>query len=292
LADLLQYPIKTLNVLTQPDRPSGRGKTLTPTAVKDFALSQRINCFSPIALDDRANDEILRMQRPDLMIIVAYGLLIPEWLIEWPALGAINIHTSLLPRWRGASPIQSALKSGDKETGITIMRVSKKLDEGNIIYQSKLSTEGIKNTEELSLLMEEEAKVFFKDLFNEAKIDLSGVPQNHEEATYCQKIKKTDGLIDWNTSALSIFNLIRAYNPWPMAYSFINTDSRIRIIEAEVIEEHHHFLPGQVIEFNKKHLVVACKENALKLVKVQLDGGKVITHKDLFNSGKNISSFG
>ena len=232
------------------------------------------------------------MQRPDLMIVVAYGLLIPEWLIEWPSLGAINIHTSLLPRWRGASPIQSALKNGDKETGITIMRVSKKLDEGNIIYQSKLSTEGIKNTEELSLLMEEEAKVYFKDLFNDATIDLSGVPQNHGEATYCQKIKKTDGLIDWNNSALSIFNLIRAYNPWPMAYSFINTDSRIRVIEAEVTEEDHHFLPGQVIEFNKKHLVVACKKNALKLVKVQLDGGKVITHKDLFNSGKNILRFG
>ena len=280
------------DVFTQPDKPTGRGRVLTPTPVKLFSEDKKIRChtFKKLSFEEQA--QILGLNRPDFFIIVAYGLMIPDWLIDWPKVACVNIHASLLPQWRGASPIQSAILNNDKYSGVTLMRLNKKMDEGNVINQASIAIDRLSSSVELSgALSVMGAKMICDSLKDYKNINWIGEPQDHKKATYCKKIKKEDGQIDWYSKSIDIHNMVRGYNPWPVAFAKLQDERTMRVWESEVVDESLQSLPGTILELSKDNFIVACGEGALKIIKLQIQGGKVILARDFHNSVKNGVSF-
>jgi methionyl-tRNA formyltransferase len=265
-----------VGVFTQPDQPSGRGMTLHAPPVKVLAESHHIPVFQPSKL--RAPEVLTRLQewQPDLIIVVAYGKMLPNTILEFPPHGCMNVHASLLPKYRGAAPIQWAIAQGERETGVTIMRISERMDAGDILLQRTLPIEksdtGGSLHDKLSHLGAEALKEALQ-LFKQGQ--LSARQQNESEVTYAPIIKKEDGRIDWTQEALVIERRIRAFNPWPSAYSTIQ-GKLLKIFKAhpETEAPHTSVPPGTVTEVSSVHLLVATGGGQLAVEEVQLEGKK------------------
>ena len=274
-------------VYCQPDRPKGRGKVLTSCAVKNFALENNLDVIQPENFSNEQNLKKLISLEPDIIIVAAYGQILSKEALNLPKFGCLNIHASLLPRWRGAAPIERAILSGDKETGISIMQMNEGLDTGDILLSRK---QNIENSETAGSLTES-LSIMGADLIIETieqLPELDARTQDHTKANYAKKILKNESRIDWNQSAENINQMIRAFNPRPIAQSNAEAkefiDKVLRIVEAEVILSQTSKPPGTVIEQNKQVCHIATGYGILSLKKVQLAGKNIVSIKDFNNA--------
>lgn len=284
-------------VYTQPDKPAGRGKQLAQSLVKQLALAHHLPVIQPKTLRAVEAQAELATLAPDLMIVVAYGLILPQAVLDIPRLGCLNVHGSLLPRWRGAAPLQHAILAGDQETGITIMQMNAGLDTGDMLYKV---TTPISKTDTISSLHDRMAQIGSKALLESLSLLEKGLlkPEKQDDAlaTYAHKIEKAHANIVWEKSADEIERSIRAYHTWPVAFSRYEKQI-IRIWQASVVESSTSAKPGTILSINAAGIDVACKKNALRLEIIQLSGGKPMPvsqllcgHPHLFKTG-NIFSY-
>lgn len=280
---ILAPDIQVSAVFTQPDRPSGRGRKLTPSPVKMLALEHNLPVFQPEKLDASMLEKIEALS-PDLIIVVAYGLMIPSKILSIPRWGCINAHFSLLPRWRGASPIQQALLHGDEKTGVTIMQLDRGLDTGPILLQEETPIDPEETALQLQTrLAEMGASLLIKTTQSLAQGAIKAVPQNNTEATHAGKIEKADGLIHWQQPAKKIVNQIRAFNPWPVAFTYFK-GLRLRIWRAALVNIPVDVPAGVVMDVNREGIEVATGDQVVRLLEVQLPGGKILSAREFLNS--------
>lgn len=263
-------------VLTQPDRPAGRGKKLTASPVKSYAQSRNIPIWQPTSLKDADVVEKIADLNPDIFIVAAYGLILPRAVLEIPKFGCLNVHASLLPRWRGAAPIQQSILNGDTETGICLMQMEAGLDTGPV-YASASTPIGTDETagelhDRLAVLGGELLVSKLDDILSG---DLSALAQDESLATYARKIRREDAAIDWNKDAEEIHRRVRAYNPVPGAWFSLDGEI-IKCWSVDVVAEQdgHN---GKILEAGKSGIVVACRSGALRLIEVQRPGRNRVT---------------
>ncbi|KKO15287.1 methionyl-tRNA formyltransferase [Pseudomonas putida] len=282
LKALLDSPYEIVAVYTQPDRPAGRGQKLMPSAVKQLAVAHDIPVFQPPTLRNAEAQAELAALKPDLMVVVAYGLILPQVVLDIPRLGCINSHASLLPRWRGAAPIQRAVEAGDAESGVTVMRMEAGLDTGPMLLKvvtpiSAKDTGGSLHDR----LAEMGPPAVVQAIAGLADGSLQGEVQDDTLATYAHKLNKDEARIDWSRPAVELERLIRAFNPWPICHSTLDGES-VKVLAANL--SNATGTPGEILSASKDGLVVACGEGALSLTRLQLPGGKPLNFSDLFNS--------
>lgn len=286
LNQLIQSQHRIVAVYTQPDRPAGRGQKLQPSPVKEWALLHGIPVFQPVHFKSQESIQQLKELNPDVMVVIAYGLILPKAVLETPKYGCINVHASLLPRWRGASPIQQAILHGDVETGVTIMQMDEGLDTGNMLCKERCSIEKEDTAGSLhDKLAQISAKPLLDALNSLHQPTIHPEVQNNALATYAGKIKKDDAKINWKSSAVDIDRMIRAYNPWPVAYCQLGHDF-LRVLHAKPVHYESDYPPGTIVSIDKKGMLVATGLDALLIEKIQFPGSKVISIADYLNSGK------
>ncbi len=283
LSMLLESAHEVCAVYTQPDRPAGRGRKLQPSPVKQLAINAGIPVFQPTSLKPEENLQQLRDLKPDLMIVVAYGMILPQTALDIPKFGCINVHGSLLPRWRGAAPIQRALMSGDKETGITIMRIIHKLDAGDMLHKESY----LINANDTSGVLFDKLAVLgatglAKVLAQMESGSLQAQQQDETLVTYAEKLTKNEATLDWSQPAEQLDRNIRGLNPWPVAQTFFN-DQALRIWRAETVLSEVNIEPGSVLATSKT-LDVGTGKGLLRLLEVQLPGGKPMSIQAFLNS--------
>jgi methionyl-tRNA formyltransferase len=275
---------RVLAVYTQPDRPAGRGQQVTMSAVKQCALKHRLPVEQPSTLKDPAAVERLAQYQADLMIVVAYGLLLPKTVLDTPRLGCVNIHASLLPRWRGAAPIQRAIQAGDEESGVTIMQMDVGLDTGPMLLErvTPISARetGSSLHDRLSTLG---AEAVIEAIDAIASGQAAPREQPKEGATYAAKIRKEEALIDWSKSAVEIDRQVRAFNPWPIAETRWN-GQQLRIWEALPLDKNPSAAPGTVIATSSEGIEVATGQGTLQLTRVQAAGRKAMAAADFLRA--------
>ena len=286
LKALLNSPYQVVAVYTQPDRPAGRGQKLMPSPVKQLALQHEIAVYQPQTLRDPAAQAELAALKPDLLVVVAYGLILPQVVLDIPRLGCINSHASLLPRWRGAAPIQRAIQAGDAESGVTVMQMEAGLDTGPMLL--KVSTPISADDTGGSLhdrLAELGPPAVLQAIDGLAAGSLRGEVQDDSLATYAHKLNKDEALLDWSRPAVELERLIRAFNPWPICHSSLN-GAPLKVLAAQLVTEPGagRGAPGEILAASKDGLTVACADGALRLTRLQLPGGKALNFADLFNS--------
>ncbi len=270
-------------VYTQPDRPAGRGRKLHKSMVKEVAESNHLLIHQPLCSKEMDIDN--KLSQVDVLIVAAYGMLLPESILNRPGLGCINVHTSLLPRWRGAAPIQRAIQAGDRETGITIMQMDAGLDTGDILLQ-KICT--IKDDDTAGSLHDRlailGAEALLETLTRLPDNSLQRQKQNDEQASYARKISKAEAEIDWTLPAGTIERSIRAFNPSPVAHTLLN-HVPMRIWEAEVLDiDSGHHSPGTVLASSTDGVDIATADKVIRIHKLQLPGKK-ITSASAFHHG-------
>ncbi len=283
LTALIQSPHKVVAVYTQPDRPSGRGRKLTASPVKEEALKHGLPIYQPQSLKNPEEQQRLIDLKADLMVVVAYGLLLPKTVLQAPRLGCINIHASLLPRWRGAAPIQRAIVEGDAETGVTIMQMDEGLDTGDMLYKVHCPIGQTDTSETLHVHL---ARLGADALLHtlEHLTQIIPKPQDHRFATYARKISKEEADIDWTQPAEDIVNKIRGFNPWPIAYTH-SGELVIRIWQAQMIEKPNlNYAPGEIIKADAEGIDVATGKNILRIEKLQLPGARVLSASEIVNA--------
>ena len=282
LKALLASPHDIVAVYTQPDRPAGRGQKLMQSPVKQLALEHGLPVLQPPTLRDPQAQAELSALAPDLMVVVAYGLILPQAVLDIPRLGCINSHASLLPRWRGAAPIQRAIQAGDAESGVTVMRMEAGLDTGPMLL--KVSTP-IDARDTGGSLHDRLAQIgphaVIQAIAGLAAGTLQGEVQDDSLANYAHKLDKNEARIDWSLPAIELERLVRAFFPWPICHSTLNGES-LKVLAAEWTEGAGQ--PGEIIGVSKDGLSVACGTHALRLTRLQLPGGKPLNFSDLFNS--------
>ncbi len=277
-----------VGVYSQPDRPAGRGRKLQPSPVKQVALDHEIPVFQPETLKTAEAQKQLADLKPDVMIVAAYGLILPKAVLDIPTHGCLNIHASLLPRWRGAAPIQRAIAAGDAETGITIMQMDEGLDTGAMLLKSLTAIDTSDTGGSLhDRLAELGGKAIIEALELLKKGELTGEPQNDDLACYASKLSKTEGHIDWATDATAIERLVRAFNPWPGTYTDLG-DQRIRIHEARALVTDSDAFPGTVVHRDREGIDIACGNGTLRITRLQLPGSRAQSVNDLINGGKEL----
>ncbi len=271
-------------VYTQPDRPAGRGRKLQPSPVKAVATEHDIPVFQPKNFKENGAIEQLKALEPDLMIVAAYGLLLPPDVLSTPKLGCINIHASLLPRWRGAAPIHRAILAGDKITGITIMQMDKGLDTGDMLHKLVINIEPDETSEQLhDRLSELGSQALLEALPSIENGSITATAQNSAEKTYAAKLEKKEAVIDWELPAIEIERKIRAFNSWPVAQTALD-GKQLRIWQAEIAQSNSDKPAGTIICADGKTLEVATGDGALSLLELQLPGKKRIPASALMNS--------
>ena len=269
LIALLDGGHEVVHVLTQPDRPAGRGLKPQASAVKQLALSRGLPLTQPATLKDPAIAEQLSNFNAEVMIVAAYGLMIPESVLRLPPRGCLNIHASLLPRWRGAAPIQRAILAGDRETGITIMQMDAGLDTGDMLLAQELS---IAENDTAQTLHDKLAGIGAQLILRALQEPLQPVPQDNAHATYAEKISRADARIDWARPAMEIDRLIRAFNPVPGAYTTWN--GQVLKIWRSGLATAAAAAPGTVVQADGEGVVVAAGAGAIRLLELQRAGGK------------------
>jgi len=282
LKALLDSPYEIVAVYTQPDRPAGRGQKLMPSAVKALALAHDIPVYQPQTLRNADAQAELAALKPDLMVVVAYGLILPQVVLDIPRLGCINSHASLLPRWRGAAPIQRAVEAGDAESGVTVMRMEAGLDTGPMLLKvvTPISADDTGGSLH-DRLAEMGPPAVVQAIAGLADGSLQGEVQDDALATYAHKLNKDEARIDWSRPAVELERLVRAFNPWPVCHSTLDGET-VKVLAANLSTAQG--APGQILSASKDGLVVACGEGALSLTRLQLPGGKALNFSDLFNS--------
>jgi methionyl-tRNA formyltransferase len=261
-------------VLTQPDRPAGRGKKLRASPVKQLALENGLNVLQPLTLRDQEWQRKLADLRPDLMIVVAYGLMIPAELLQMPGLGCWNIHASLLPRWRGAAPIQRAIEAGDRQTGVCIMQMEVTLDTGPVFHCESTDIDCRDTTGTLHDRLAVMGAAALTHCLNLAVSDSLPQPrvQAGGQAIYAHKLSKAEAELDWNKPAAVLERQVRAFNPWPVSWCELE-GQRIRIWQAEVVAAWPGCVPGQV-KVDRHSLLIGTADKALKINEIQRAGSQ------------------
>lgn len=274
-------------IYTQPDRPAGRGRQLQASAVKVWALQQGIAVFQPPHFKESKDREALAALKPDALVVMAYGLILPKTVLEIPRLGCINVHASILPNYRGASPIQEAILQGSCETGVSIMQMDVGMDTGSLFCTLKCPIDPL---ETAGTLHDKLAQLSVKPLLDTLDALAAGqallTKQDNQSASYASKIHKEDARINWDESVLLIERKIRAFNPWPIAYTFLGKEL-LRIHKASPTDLESQQKPGTILHIDKKGIRVATKDKALNIEKFQFPGTKVLTVADWLNSKKD-----
>lgn len=282
LQALLQAGLTPVAVYSQPDRPAGRGQKLSMSAVKQLALQHALPVYQPESLRSAEVQAELAALQPDLLVVVAYGLILPQAVLDIPRLGCINSHASLLPRWRGAAPIQRAIEAGDQHSGVTVMHMEAGLDTGPMLL--KVSTPINAEDTGGSLhdrLAELGPPAVIQAIEELAAGTLLGERQDDQQATYAHKLDKAAARIDWTRPAAELELMIRAFNPWPLAHARWQ-EQPLRVWNASLAAGTGQ--PGEILECSKQGLLVACGSDALRLTRLQLPGGKPLAFADLYNA--------
>jgi methionyl-tRNA formyltransferase len=294
LKALLDTPHQIIAVYSQPDRPAGRGQKLTPSPVKQLAVEHGIPVYQPASLRNAEAQTELAALEPDLLVVVAYGLILPQAVLDIPRLGCINSHASLLPRWRGAAPIQRAVEAGDAESGVTVMQMEAGLDTGPMLLKvstpiSAADTGGSLHDRLASL----GPQAVIQAIGGLAAGNLVGEVQDDSLATYAHKLSKDEARLDWSRPAVELERLVRAFHPWPICHSTLNGEA-IKVHAAQLSEEQGEGsgAPGTLLAADKSGLTVACGEGALRLTRLQLPGGKALNFSDLYNSRREQFAIG
>lgn len=284
LAALLKTHHNVVGVLTRQDKPAGRGKKLTPSPVKVMAEENAIPVFQPTSLRNDESQQWVADQNPDIMIVVAYGMILPEAILNLPRLGCLNVHGSLLPRWRGAAPIQRSIWAGDAQTGVTIMQMDIGLDTGDMLHKAILP---ISAQDTSASLYEKLAEIGPNALIETLNLITSGqaIPEKQDDkfANYAEKLSKDEARIDWALPAEQIERCIRAFNPWPISYFEVD-EQLIKVWQAEVINEPHNQPVGTILRADKKGICIATGDGQLNILQLQPPGKKPMHAQDLLNS--------
>lgn len=261
-------------VVTQPDRPRGRGKKPSYSPVKEFAVEHNIPCFQPEKIRDESCIEILERENADIFVVVAFGQILPQRILDIPKYGCMNVHASLLPAYRGAAPIQWSVINGDPETGVTTMRMDAGMDTGDILLQERIRIAPDETGGSLfDKLAAAGGALCVKTLEQIQDGSIHPIRQDHEAATYTRMISKKDGQIDFSLPAKQIECLIRGMNPWPSAYTYID-QKILKLWNADVIIPKEQYEPGEVFDVTKDSFCVAAGKDALKILSLQLEGKK------------------
>ncbi|MCG7564419.1 MULTISPECIES: methionyl-tRNA formyltransferase [Pseudoalteromonas] len=281
LAALIASHHDVVAVYSQPDRPAGRGKKLKASEVKTLALEHDLPVYQPQSLkSDDAQAELAALNA-DVMVVVAYGLLLPKAILDTPRLGCLNVHGSILPRWRGAAPIQRAIWAGDKETGVTIMQMDEGLDTGDMLHIATCPIDEDETSASLyNKLAELGPDALVATLDKLAAGTLNAEPQDDAQANYAKKLSKEEANIDWQLDALQIERNIRAFNPWPVCYTQMQGQT-VKIWQAQVVS--NKGTPGQVLSADKNGITIACGEQALTITQLQPQGKKPMSAQDFLN---------
>jgi methionyl-tRNA formyltransferase len=276
-------------VYTQPDRPAGRGRGLAPSPVKLEAVARGIPVFQPENLKDEAAQQQLRELQPDLMVVVAYGLILPRAVLAIPTHGCWNVHASLLPRWRGAAPIQRAIQAGDAQTGVCLMQMEAGLDTGPVLLQQALPILPTDTGGQLHDKLAELGAQVLADGLGLLRAGLKPVvqPQPVEGVTYAHKVDKAEARLDWSMDAASLARTVLAFNPWPIAEAQL-AGERVRIHGAVALDDNGGHAPGTVIGAAREGIDIACGQGALRLRVLQREGGKAITAADYLNARRDL----
>ncbi|MBQ8002591.1 MAG: methionyl-tRNA formyltransferase [Clostridia bacterium] len=284
LRELCKKGYNVAGVVSQPDKPKGRGMNIEPTPVKKVAMEFSIPTFQPDSLKNGELRPFLEEINPDIIIVVAYGKILPEYVLNYPKYGCVNGHASILPEYRGAAPIQRVIIDGKKETGVTAMYMEKGLDTGNIILVEKVKIEDDDTAETLhDKLAVVGAEVLIKTIERFKGGDLSSQKQDDSRATYAAMLTKAEGEIDWSKSNTEVYNLIRGMDSWPMAYTYYKDK---RFVPYECSKKDVKGAPGEVVHADKDGLVVACGEGGIYIGAVKFDGKKKMSVKDYLVGNK------
>lgn len=276
-------------VYTQPDKPKGRGQAVQSSPIKVWAEQHGIPVYQPTSLRQEAEQQALAALQPDVMVVIAYGLILPKAILDIPRFACINVHASLLPRWRGASPIQHALLHGDMQTGVCIMKMDVGLDTGPVYDKATIA---MSTTDDAASVHDKLAHIAKEPLLATLQQLADGKAIAKEQAgegvTYAHKIAKEDGHIHWQKSAREIDCQIRAFNPWPVAYALLD-DKAIRVFKARISEEHSDYAPGTIYRIDKHGVAVACGEGSLVIEMWQWPGKKAMLVRDWLNGVESSS---
>ena len=275
-------------VYTQPDRPAGRGRGLSASPVKLEALKRGIPVLQPESFKSELSRDALRALQPDLLVVVAYGLILPKAVLDIPVHGCWNVHASLLPRWRGAAPIQRAIEAGDEETGVCLMQMEKGLDTGPVLLDQRLPIGTTDTGGQLHDRLAELGAQVLADGLGLLRIGIKPVakPQLAEGVTYAHKLDKAEAKLDWGLPADVLARKVRAFNPWPMAEAQL-AGERLRIHGAIALPLAHGAAPGSVLLASRDGIDVACGDGALRIRVLQREGGKAITAADYVNARRD-----
>ncbi|GAA5111596.1 methionyl-tRNA formyltransferase [Orbus sasakiae] len=286
LQALIDSPHDVIAVFTQPDRPAGRGNKVTASPVKQLAIQHNIDVYQPQTLKKEENQHTIAKLNADIMIVVAYGLILPQAVLDMPKLGCLNVHGSLLPRWRGAAPIQRACWAGDKQTGVTIMQMDAGLDTGDMLLKASCE---IETDDTSATLYDKLAKLGPDALLQTLDLISKGhaQPQKQDESlvTYAEKLSKHEAKLDWNLSAEQLERCIRAFNPWPVSYFEIEGEP-VKVWQGNVIAQATNQIPGTILQADKSGIQIATKMGILNLTQLQPAGKKPMSAQDILNSRK------
>lgn len=282
LSALLDSEHDIIAAYTQPDRPAGRGKKLTASPVKQLALQHNIPVFQPSSLKSDEAQKVITDLDADIMVVVAYGLLLPAAVLNAPKLGCINVHGSILPKWRGAAPIQRAIWAGDTNTGVTIMQMDEGLDTGDMLHIATLPIEASDTSATLYEKLAQLGPVALVDVLN--RFD-SFTPQKQDdaEASYAKKLSKEEARINWHEDALQIERNIRAFNPWPVAWMNVD-EHNVKVWSASVVKMDKQASPGTILRANKEGITIATGNDALCITSLQIPGKKALPAADVINA--------
>jgi len=276
-------------VYTQPDRPAGRGRGLAPSPVKLEAVARGIPVYQPESLKDEAAQRQLRDLQPDLMVVVAYGLILPRAVLAIPTHGCWNVHASLLPRWRGAAPIQRAIQAGDAKTGVCLMQMEAGLDTGPVLLHQELPIAATDTGGQLHDKLAELGAQVLSDGLGLLRAGIKPIarPQPEQGVTYAHKLDKAEARLDWAQDAAALARTVRAFNPWPIAEATL-AGERVRIHGAVALDLAHGQAPGAVLAASRDGIDIACGQGALRLRTLQREGGKAITAADYLNARRDL----
>ena len=280
---------EVIAVYTQPDRPAGRGRGVTPSPVKLEAIKRGIPVLQPETQRRKSSQDALREMAPDLLVVVAYGLILPRAVLEIPRFGCWNVHASLLPRWRGAAPIQRAIEAGDTETGVCLMQMEAGLDTGPVLLAQTTAIGPEETGGQLHDRLAELGAAVLSDGLALRRADILPTPWPQPEAgvTYAHKLDKAEARLDWNQPATALARKVRAFEPWPVAEAVV-AGERLRIHGAVALELAHGVIPGTLLAAGRQGIDIACAEGALRLRVVQRAGGKAITAADYLNARRDL----
>jgi methionyl-tRNA formyltransferase len=278
-------------VYTQPDRPAGRGRGLQASKVKLEALQRGIPVLQPESLKSQLSRDALRALKPDLLVVVAYGLLLPQKILEIPTHGCWNVHASLLPRWRGAAPIQRAIEAGDAETGACLMQMEKGLDTGPVLLSQRIAIGDHETGGQLHNRLAELGAQTLADGLGLLRAGMRPVPQPQPAVgvSYAHKLDKAEARLDWSQPAAVLARKVRAFNPWPVAEAML-AGERVRIHDAIALPLGHGVAPGSLLLTSREGIDIACGDGALRIRVLQREGGKPITAADWVNARRDPAS--